>query len=92
MDSQVRRRQVPTSRSRSGGPAETVLDGETGFLRAPTPEAFGEALARLVSDPACAARLGHAGRRRVAAEFSRDAFGRRFAALLADVSGNARSA
>ena len=70
----------------SGGPAETVVDGETGFLCPPTPEAFGEALARLVTDPGCAARLGRAGRRRVAEQFSRAAFGARFTAVLAGVT------
>jgi alpha-1,3/alpha-1,6-mannosyltransferase len=79
----------PVVAAHTGGPAETILDGETGFLCAPTPDAFADALARLVTDPACAARLGRAGRRRVAEEFSRAAFGRRFSMLLADVSANA---
>lgn len=69
----------------SGGPAETVVDGETGFLCAPTPDAFGAALARLVADPACAARFGRAGRRHVERTFSRAAFGRRFTDALTDV-------
>ena len=76
----------PVVAARSGGPAETVVDGETGFLCTPTPEAFGEALARLVTDPGCAARLGRAGRRRAAEQFSRAAFGARFAAVLAGVT------
>jgi alpha-1,3/alpha-1,6-mannosyltransferase len=80
----------PVVAVQTGGPAETVVDGETGFLCAPTPDAFADALARLVTDPACAARLGRAGRRRVANEFSREAFGRRFAAVLADVGAIAR--
>jgi alpha-1,3/alpha-1,6-mannosyltransferase len=81
----------PVVAARSGGPAETVIDGETGFLCAPTPEAFGEALARLVTDPECAARMGRTGRRRVAEEFSREAFGRRFTALLTEVDASARA-
>ncbi|KAL8445794.1 hypothetical protein Emed_005350 [Eimeria media] len=32
----------------SGGPMETIIDGETGFLCSPTPEAFSAALARLL--------------------------------------------
>jgi len=79
----------PVVAARSGGPAETVVDGETGFLCRPTPESFAEALARLVTDPACAARLGRAGRRRVAEKFSRATFGARFTDVLADVSTNA---
>jgi alpha-1,3/alpha-1,6-mannosyltransferase len=65
-----------------GGPAETVVDGETGFLRPPAAERFAEAVARLVRDPALASRMGAAGRARVARDFSLDAFGRRFEAAL----------
>src|SRR5439155_1047315 len=45
-----------------------------------------EAFARLGTDPECAARLGRAGRRRVAEQFSRAAFGARFTAVLAGVT------
>ena len=75
----------------SGGPVETVVDGQTGFLRAPTPDAFAEALVPLVSDPACAVRLGRAGRRRVEELFSREEFGRRFAMVLASVIADERA-
>jgi alpha-1,3/alpha-1,6-mannosyltransferase len=81
----------PVVAAHTGGPAETVVDGETGFLCPPTPEAFGEALARLVTDPALAARLGRAGRRRVAERFSRAALGRRLVALLTEVHTSARA-
>ena len=69
----------------SGGPTETVVDGQTGWLRPPSPCAFAEALARAVLDPARAARMGEAGRARVEAHFSRAAFGARLAAVLGDV-------
>ena len=59
----------------SGGPLETVLDGETGFLVAPTAEAFASAMARLVLDPVLADRMGAAGRARAALVFSRASFG-----------------
>jgi alpha-1,3/alpha-1,6-mannosyltransferase len=68
-----------------GGPAETVVEGETGFLRPPEPEAFAEAAARLLADPAAAARMGEAGRARIAAHFSRAAFGARLDALVAEL-------
>ena len=58
----------------NGGPLETVVDGETGFLCAPTPEAFAAAMARLGRDAGLRARLGSAGRAR-ATRFSRRAFG-----------------
>jgi len=69
-----------------GGPAETVLDGETGFLCAPTAPAFADAMAVVIGDPRLAERLGRAGRAHVARAFSRDAFGARFAAALAAVA------
>jgi alpha-1,3/alpha-1,6-mannosyltransferase len=68
------------------GPAETVLDGRTGFLCPPEPAAFAAALARLAGDPAEAARLGRAGRAHVAQNFSRAAFGRGLEAILREVA------
>jgi glycosyltransferase involved in cell wall biosynthesis len=56
---------LPLVGSRSGGIPDVVIDGETGFLAGPTDaEAAGDALIRLASDPALAARMGHAGRER----------------------------
>jgi alpha-1,3/alpha-1,6-mannosyltransferase len=69
----------------SGGPAETVSDGETGILCAPTADALADAMARLLTDHEAAARMGRAGRARVAARFSRAAFGARLDAILRDV-------
>jgi alpha-1,3/alpha-1,6-mannosyltransferase len=70
----------------SGGPAETVADGETGLLCAPTADAIADAMARLVTDPAAAARMGRAGRVRAASRFSRAAFGARLDAVLRDAA------
>ncbi len=44
-----------------GGPTESIIDGETGFLAAPEPSAFAEAMARLARDPGLTRRLGEAG-------------------------------
>ncbi|MGE0706895.1 MAG: glycosyltransferase [Planctomycetota bacterium] len=57
--------------SRVDGNTDLVRDGETGLLVAPG-DALGlaAAAARLASDPALRARLGAAGRRLVAAEYS----------------------
>jgi alpha-1,3/alpha-1,6-mannosyltransferase len=71
-----------------GGPTETIADGETGFLCAPTPDAFAVALARLLGDGAVAARMGRAGRARVAAGFSRAAFGARIERILLEAVEN----
>jgi glycosyltransferase involved in cell wall biosynthesis len=46
----------------SGGPTEFIVDNETGLVADPHPASLGAALARLVADPAFAARLGEAGR------------------------------
>lgn len=72
-----------------GGPAETIVHGETGLLCAPTADAFADALARLLGDPAGAARMGRAGRAHVAQHFSRAAFGRRLEAVLTEVACSA---
>src|SRR5204863_5844409 len=41
-----------------GGPTETIVDGETGWLASPTPTAFATALARAPGDPAAAQGIG----------------------------------
>ena len=66
----------------NAGPLETILDGRTGFLRAPSPEAFAGAMAALLGDRALAARLGRAGRAHVAARFSRRHLGDELEAVL----------
>jgi glycosyltransferase involved in cell wall biosynthesis len=54
-----------------GGTPELVIDGETGLLvPAGDVDALAEALRTVLGDRALAARLGEAGRRRAAAEFS----------------------
>jgi glycosyltransferase involved in cell wall biosynthesis len=47
-----------------GGPEETVVDGVTGYLVEPTPEAFAGAMERLADDADLVRRLGSAGRPR----------------------------
>jgi glycosyltransferase involved in cell wall biosynthesis len=56
-----------------GGPCETVLDGETGFLVPDTPAAFADCMIRLAKDPALARRMGAAGPAQ-AARFGWDQF------------------
>ena len=58
----------------SGGPLESIGDGETGFLCEPTPESFCGAMLKFAADDGLATRMGVAGAARVAAHFSRDAF------------------
>lgn len=69
----------------NGGPLETVVHEETGFLCEPTPEAFAAAMARFVKDPNLAGRMGAKGRQRVRDHFSRDAFARSLEATCSDM-------
>ncbi|MFN8548122.1 MAG: glycosyltransferase family 4 protein [Candidatus Eisenbacteria bacterium] len=58
----------------AGGSAETVRDGETGFLVPPAdPRALADRIESLLCDPALRQRCGDAGRVFIAARFSRDA-------------------
>lgn len=66
----------------SGGPTETVRDGETGFLCPPTPAAFAAAARRLIEDGALADRVGSAGRQHVARHFSFERFAAQLDAIL----------
>lgn len=73
---------VPVVASDVGGNREIVEDGRSGLLFASRDEAgLAERLKRLVEDPACRARLGEAGRDRVALEFSMGAMIRGYEAL-----------
>jgi glycosyltransferase involved in cell wall biosynthesis len=51
------RKAVVTCRD-SGGPAELVADGVSGYICEPTPEAIAQALRRLMDDPGLAERMG----------------------------------
>jgi len=61
---------VPVVATRSGGPEEIVEDGKSGFLvDVGDAEAIADRMARLLSEPALAASLGAAGRRRAHEHF-----------------------
>jgi glycogen(starch) synthase len=61
----------PVVATRVGGLPEVVLDEHTGLLVAPEdPDALAVALVRVLRDSTLAARLGAAGRRRAAEDFS----------------------
>lgn len=79
---------VPSVAGDSGGAAEAVKDGETGFVvRDPSdPSALASALGRLLADPGLASAQGQAARRRVETELSYDALARRLAAALEAIS------
>lgn len=66
---------VPVLAINSGGPLESVVDGETGFLRPDDPGAWGAAVGKLLEDDSLKQRMGQAGRARVEERFSLRAFG-----------------
>lgn len=71
----------PVVAPRAGGPAETVADGQTGFLvPMGDADAFADRLCRLISDPLARARMGSAARDRAVSQYS----SARFAVRLAD--------
>lgn len=74
----------PVLAHKAGGPSETVLDGQTGWLiDAPTVDAFAEGLARMLRDRARWPEMGRAGRARVHEHFSEDCMLERLDGYLA---------
>jgi alpha-1,3/alpha-1,6-mannosyltransferase len=76
----------PVIAARSGGPMETIRDQQTGLLCDATPEAFADAIARLMSDLGECERMGRAGRDRVAANFSLEGFSNRLTQIVEDLA------
>nr|XP_016849956.1 PREDICTED: alpha-1,3/1,6-mannosyltransferase ALG2 [Anolis carolinensis] len=58
----------------SGGPLESIVNNQTGFLCEPLPTQFAEAMEKFVKDPALKRVMGAAGRTRVLEKFSSEAF------------------
>ncbi|XP_076947891.1 uncharacterized protein LOC143619961 [Bidens hawaiensis] len=77
----------PVIACNSGGPVETVKDGETGFLCEPTPQSFSVAMAKLLKDPSLAEELGSKARAHVATSFSTNTFGNQLNQYVLDVVG-----
>jgi glycosyltransferase involved in cell wall biosynthesis len=79
----------PVVAPRAGGPAETVLDGRTGFLvPIGDADAFADRLCLLIEDPARRAEMGRAARARVINQYSSERFASRLAELYAKVIPN----
>lgn len=58
----------------SGGPTETIVHDQTGFLCEADPQDFATAAARIIKDPKLAEKMGEMGRKRVEQRFSFEAF------------------
>ena len=69
----------------SGGPLETVADGETGFLCNPDASSFAKALLKLISDTALASKMGSAGKKRVQEKFSFETFTKQLHDIIIDL-------
>ena len=79
---------VPSVAGDSGGAAEAVADGETGFVVDPTDlDAVTSAIGRLLDDDGLREGLGAAARRRVEAELAYDGLARRLDAALLELEG-----
>jgi alpha-1,3/alpha-1,6-mannosyltransferase len=78
----------PVIAVRSGGPLETIRDGETGLLCSGTPDAFADAIAWLLLHPEDSERMGTAGRDRVAAHFSRRSFAERLTEVVEELAAS----
>lgn len=74
---------LPVIATRSGGPAEIIVDGETGLM-IPVGDvaACAMAMRALCDDPARAARMGAAGRARVLSTFAPEAFARSLRSVI----------
>ena len=79
---------LPTVASPVGMNAEVIRHGDSGFLASDERE-WVDRLDRLLSDPALAARVGAAGRRRVEAHYSLAVVSRRLVEILGDLARSA---
>jgi glycosyltransferase involved in cell wall biosynthesis len=77
---------LPVIATRSGGPAEILVDGATGLMiPLGDASACAQAMRELCDDPDRAARMGAAGRIHVLQTFAPDAFSRALKTLIAEV-------
>ncbi|OMO74751.1 Glycosyl transferase, family 1 [Corchorus capsularis] len=76
----------PVIACNSGGPVESIKNGETGFLCNPSPKDFALAMAKLIQDPQMAKRMGEQARQHVNESFSTKIFGQRLSQFLLDVA------
>jgi glycosyltransferase involved in cell wall biosynthesis len=75
--------QRPIVSTRVGGPAETVLDGVTGFLVPPRDsQAIAERVIALLTDPALRRQMGDAGRAHILEHFSAQRYADAISAVI----------
>lgn len=84
---------VPVLAANSGGPLETVVDGQTGWLRdVKNVSQWTDVMRKVLVElsPSDIETMGRRGRERVAAEFSRTTMARRFESKLVDLADSER--
>lgn len=69
--------QRPVIAVNSGGPTESIVDGVTGFLVDNTPDAFAQAMLRVLDEPGDREEMGREGRNRVVGNYVLSAFAAR---------------
>jgi len=69
----------------SGGPLESILDGQTGFLCNPTKEKFAGAILRLLQNKQLSEEMGIAAEKHIRAKFSLSAFSKQLEKILIDL-------
>jgi glycosyltransferase involved in cell wall biosynthesis len=73
----------PVVSMNNGGPAETMVDGETGYLVPPEdPAALADRVVALLRDPAQRTRMGAAGRARILAHFTAAGYAQQVSQLI----------
>ena len=78
---------VPVVAVNDGGPTETVVDGETGFLRGADPEEFADAMESVaMADSHTREKWGANGRKRVTDSFSFAAFTTQLEEIITAIS------
>jgi len=76
----------PVVACNSGGPVESIVDGETGFLAEPNAESFASSMQKLLeSHNENPRQMGKLGRKRVQENFSRALFGQKLGEWLTDL-------
>ena len=78
----------PVVASDSGGPRETVVSGETGFLCEDSAASFSRAMNEFLEDSELSARMGRLGEARVAREFGPAAFSEKLLAIVQALVNN----
>ncbi|XP_055547107.1 alpha-1,3/1,6-mannosyltransferase ALG2 [Wyeomyia smithii] len=75
----------PVIAANSGGPTETIIHDQTGFLCDPQPVSFASCMAKLVRETKNCDRMGEMGRKRVQQRFSFEAFSTKLDNIVTDL-------